>query len=250
MPTQLQFFDMSVSVTAPVGYTQPLPIPLGPNRQPNDLRLAFISASGASGGAMLEMQMFPDPPTGFTAAYSFSPGHETHGAYYRRLTATDTDNVNVDWDRPTNWQHFMLATLTARGVSPTSTPTGGSLTLNQAQGDTAVTVSSVTVPGAGVMLFFVGSVPNPWVLSGVVPSWAVSLGVPTGWTNLVATDKSGLTFFQYGTDPSLIVAAKTFTSAGSTGSVAFPSAQGSPAFAGLYLFLTASSDVSVSVGAA
>lgn len=250
MPTQLQFFDMSVSVTAPVGYTQPLPIPLGPNRQPNDLRMAFVSASGVSGGAMLEMQMFPDPPTGFTAAYSLNPGHETHGAYYRRLAAADTDNVNVDWDRPANWQHFMFATLTARGVSPTSTPTGGSLTLSQTQGDTTLTAASVTVPGAGVMLFFAGTIPDPWINSGVAPSWAVSLGAPTGWTNLVATDKSGLTFFQYGNDPSLIVVAKVFTSSGSTGSVAFPSAQGAAAFTGLYLFLTASADVSVSVGAA
>jgi hypothetical protein len=99
------------------------------------------------------------------------------------------------------------------------------------------------------MIFVAGNVPSPWVTSGITP-WAVSLGVPTGWTNLVATDKSGLTFFQYGTDPSLIVVAKTFASAGSTGAVAFQSAQGAGAFAGLYLFLTASSDASVSVGAA
>lgn len=249
MATPIQFFDMSVSVTAPTGYTQPLPVTLGPNGQPNDLRLAFISASGISGSTMLEMQLQPDPPTGYATAYSLNPGDETHGAYYNRLTAGETD-TSVDWDRPTNWQHFMFATLTARGVSPTSTPTGGSLTLTQSQGDTTLTAASVTVPSAGVMVFFAGSVPNPWVTSGVAPSWAVSLGAPTGWTNLVATDKSGSTFFQFGTDPSLIVVAKVFTSSGSTGSVAFQTAQGSPAFAGLWMFLTASADVSVSVGGA
>ncbi|HEX4395434.1 MAG TPA: hypothetical protein VH084_28470 [Mycobacterium sp.] len=241
---------MSVSVTPPTGYTQPLPIPLGPNRQANDLRLAFISASGVSGGALLEMQLQPDPPTGFTAAYSLNPGHETHAAYYRRLTATDADTVNVDWDKPTNWQHFLFATLTARGVSPTTNPTGGSLSLKQTQGDTTVAAASVTVPGAGVMVFLMGTVPDPWVTSGVAPSWAISLGAPTGWTNLVATDKSGATFFQYGTDPSLIVVAKTFSASGTTGVVSFPSAQGAAAFAGLYLFLTPASDSTVSVGAA
>jgi hypothetical protein len=250
MPTQLQFLDMSVSITPPGGYLQPLPIPLGPNRSPNDLRLAFITTSGVTGGAMLELKMTPDPPTGFTAAYSLSPGVETHGVYYRRLASTDTDNVNVNWARPTSWQHFMFATMTVRGVSPTSSPTGGWLKLSQTSGDTALVASSVTVPGPGVMIFFAGTIPDPWAVSGVAPSWGVSLGAPTGWTNLVATDKSGSTYYQYGTDPSLIAVAKTFTSAGSTGTVSFPSAQGAPAFTGLYVFLTASSDVSVSVGAA
>lgn len=249
MPGQVSFFDMAVSLTPPVGYTQPLPVTLGPNREPNDIRVAFISGSGSSGNAMLEMQMFPDPPTGFTAAYSLSPGHETHGVYYRRLAASDADTVNVTWDKPTQWQHFMFGTLTARGVSPTSTPTGGSLRITQTQGDTTATAGSVTVPGPGTMIFFVGAVTNPWATSGA-PTWAVSLGAPTGWTNLTATDKSGTTFYQYSNDPSLIVVAKTFTSAGTTGPVVFQTSQGAPAFAGLYLFLTAAADVSAVVGAA
>ena len=41
MATPISFFDMSVSVTPPTGYVQPLPITVGPNGQPNDLRLAF-----------------------------------------------------------------------------------------------------------------------------------------------------------------------------------------------------------------
>jgi hypothetical protein len=74
--------------------------------------------------------------------------------------------------------------------------------------------------------------------------------VPTGWTHLVATDKSGLTFYQYDTSPSLVVAGKAFTTSGSTGSVVFPTAQGAPAFAGLYVFLTPAADVSATIGAA
>lgn len=249
MASSISFFDMSVSITPPTGYVQPLPVTVGPNGQPNDLRLAFISGSGVSGGAMLEVALQPDPPTGYTAAYSLSPGHETHGAYFNRLTAGEAD-TSVDWDKPTNWQHFMYATLTARGVSPTSTPTGGSLSLTQSQADTTLSAASVTVPGPGVMIFFAGAVPDPWVQSGIAPSWAVSLGAPTGWTNLVATTNSGTTFFQFDTNPSLIVAAKVYTSSGSTGTVSFQSAQGAAAFAGLWMFLTASSDVSVSVGAA
>jgi hypothetical protein len=249
MAASISFFDMSVSVTPPTGYLLPQPVTLGPNWQPNDIRILMVSASGVSGNAMLELAMQPDPPSTFTAGYALALGVETDGVYYRRLVAGDND-TSVSWDKPTNWQSYMFATLTARGVSPTSTPTAGSLTLSQSQGDTTVAASSVTVPGAGVMIFLAGSIPNPWVDSGVVPAWAVSLGAPTGWTNLVATDKSGNTFFQFGTDPSLIAVAKVFTSSGSTGSVSFPSAQGSAAFSGLWMFLTASADVSVSVGGA
>jgi hypothetical protein len=67
---------------------------------------------------------------------------------------------------------------------------------------------------------------------------------------LVATDKSGANFYQYDTNPALIVVAKVFTTSGTTGSVSFQSAKGAAAFAGLYMFLTASSDVAVSLGAA
>lgn len=245
MSTLLQFFDMSVQTKAPDGYREPLPITLGPNWQPNDLRLAFITASGQSGESSLEMVMNPDPPTGFAAAYSLNPGHETHGVYYRRLASGDADNVSVNWSKPTGWQHFMFALLTVRGVNPSSTPSGGWLKLNQTEGDTTAVASSVTVPGAGTMVFMAGAVQSPWSDGG--PDWSVSLGAPTGWTNLVATDKSGINFYQYSIDPSLIVVAKNFSAAGSTGSVSFPTSRGRPAFTGLYLFLTPAADLSVTL---
>ena len=244
---QFLFFDKSVSVTPPGGHAEPLPITLGPGRQPNDLRLMFISASaaGRGGETSLTMKMSPNPPTGFTAAYFLSPS-ETHGVYYRRIQTGDVD-ASVSWPKPSGWQHFMHGLLTVRGHSPTVNPTAGSLTVIQTGGDTSATVSSVTVPGAGTMLFFVGNVPTPGGTGW--PAWAVAMGVPTGWTHLEATDKSGQNFYAYGTEPSIVVFAKSFIGAGSTGAVSIPTARGGPAFAGLWMFLTPASDVTGSVGA-
>lgn len=247
MPAQFEFFDMAVSLAPPNGHLEPLPLTLGPNWQPNDIRLFFVSASGADGSTTLTMSMVPTSPTGFTAAYSLNPTSETHGVYYRRLVAGDTD-TSVAWTKPSGWRHFMLATLTVRGVSPTTNPTGGSLDgITHVGADAFATVPSVAVPAAGSMVFFVGNVPSP---AGGWPSWAVATGVPTGWKHLVATDKSGLGFYPYDTNPSLVVAGKAFSAAGSTGSTVFPTAQGAPAFAGLYVFLTPAPDVSAVIGAA
>jgi hypothetical protein len=241
---------MSVSVTPPGGYQEPLPVTLGPNWQPNDVRLVFVSGSGSDAGSdiTLNMAMNSDPPTGYTSAYSLDAGKETHGFYYRRLTPSDVD-TSISWIKPATWRHFMFALLTVRGVSPTANPTAGTLKLTQTAGDTSLSSASVVVPGAGTAVLFAGSasIPSggsPW------PSWAISLGVPTGWTGLVATDKSGATYYPYGTDPSLVVVGKSYASAGSTGAVAFPSAQGGAAFAGLYAFLTPAADVSVTLVAA
>lgn len=242
----LNFFDMAVSTTPPAGHLEPLPLTLGPNRQPNDVRLFLISASGSGSSTTLMMQMNPDAPTGFTAAYSLNPGVETEGVYYRRILASDVD-TSVNWVKPPGWRHFMLSTLTVRGVSPTAAPTGGRLKVAYTGGAATATVSSVTVPTAGTMLFFIGTVPDPgdgWA------SWAVSMGAPTGWTNLVATDKSGTTFYAFDDNPGLMVVAKSYTTSGSTGSVSVPVALGQPAFAGLYMFLQPAVDVSGTIGAA
>lgn len=249
MPAQLQFFDMSVSITPPTGHLEPLPVTLGPNWQPNDIRLVFVSASGAgsTGETNMMMSLNPDPPTSFATAYSRNPGKETHGVYYRRLAPGATD-ATVYWTKPAGWRHFMFAALTVRGVSPTANPTGGTLTVTHIGAATTATASSVSVPGAGAMVLFAGNVPTPAKIPW--PNWAVSLGVPSGWTNLVATDKSGDTFYEYATDPSLIVVGKSFPSAGSTGSVSFPTGQGAPSFAGMYAFLTPAADVSATIGAA
>jgi hypothetical protein len=250
MPTQLQFFDMAVSITPPSGHLEPLPVTLGPNWQPNDIRLMFVSASasaasGAETNVMLSLS--PEPPTGFTATYARNPGAETHGVYSRRLAAGDVD-TSVYWTKPAGWRHFMFSTITVRGHHPATNPTGGTLRATHVGADTFATISSVTVPAAGAMLFFLGNVPTPHTIPW--PTWAVATGVPTGWTHLAATDKSGQDFYQYDTSPSLVVVGKTFTGSGSTGSVVFPTAQGAPAFSGLWAFLTPAPDASAAIVAA
>jgi hypothetical protein len=247
----LSFFDMSVSVTPPTGHREPLPITLGPNWQPNDIRLIFMSASGSGDSAetTIMMPMIPDPPATFTTAYSLNPGRETHGVYWRRLAAGDEDTA-VAFAKPQGWRHFMLATVTVRGASPTASVSAGSLAVTYLIDDatTSGTVSSAPVPGAGAMLLMLGSIPSP--SKSAWPKWAVSTGVPSGWSHLVATEKSGADFFQYDTSPSLMVVGKSFASSGSTGVVSFPASLGAPAFASMYAFITAAADVSVTVGAA
>lgn len=246
MATPISFLDMSVNLSPPGGHLEPLPLTLGPNWVPNDLRVLFVTAAGADSDVTTTLPMTPDPPTGFTTPYSINPGHETYGAYYRRLLIGD-NATSVAFYRPKQWRYFMYTLLTARGVGPTFTPTAGRLVVSYTAGATTASVTSVTVPGAGVMVFMLGTVPD--AESGN-PSWATSMGAPTGWTNLVATDKSGATFYAYETNPSLMVVAKTYTTSGTTGAVSVPVAVGQPAFAGMYMFLQASADVSVVVGAA
>lgn len=251
MPASVSFFDMAASVTPPDGYLEPQPILLGSNGQFNDVRLAFISASATESNASsqavtLTTGMTSDPPTGFTAAYSLNPGVETQGVYYNVLASGDADS-SVAWTKPSGWRHFILATVTARGVNPAAVPVAGALTVSYTVGDATATVSSVSVPASGTMLFCLGTVPDP---EGNWPSWAVSMGVPTGWTHLVATEKSGTNFFPYDANPNLMVVAKSFASSGSTGSVAVPVAPGGPAFVGMYAFVQPAPDVSVTVGAA
>lgn len=246
MPATVSFFDMEVNITPPGGHAQPVPITLGANWQPNDYRLLFVSASGANNDITLMVPMDADPPTGFTTAYSIDPGVETRGVYYNLLAFADTD-TSVAFPKPPNWRDFMFGTLTARGASPTTAPIGGALTTSYTVGATTATVASVTVPAAGTMVFFLGCVADP---EGGWPSWPSSIGVPTGWTPLVATDKSGVTYYQYDTNPAICIVGKSYSTSGTTGSVAFPVTQGSPAFTGMYAFLQPALDVSVAVGAA
>lgn len=253
MPAVLQFFDMSVSVTPPSGHLEPLPITLGPNWQPNDIRLICLSASGADSKNTIATPTSPSPPTGFTAAYSLSPTAETHAVFWRRLVAGD-NSTGVFWPKPEGWRHFMHAAVTVRGATPSAAPTAGSLsdpgdiTYVTADSTTSASLASVTVPAAGTMVFVLGDVAAPQTAKW--PNWAVALGTPTGWQNLAATENSGEGFYQYDTNPALVMFAKSYASAGSTGTVSVPAGQGSPAFAGMYCFLAPAADVSVSIAAA
>jgi hypothetical protein len=245
----LQFFDMSVSMTPPTGHQEPMPVTLGPNWQPGDLRLMFISAlATATSGAETEadIPMAPDPPTGFTASYSREPGWGTHGTYFRRLVTGD-NSAGVVFPKPAGWRQFMLSFLTVRGASPTAAPTAGNLRITSSAGTATATAPSISVPAAGTMVFFAGNTPSPE--STPWPNWGVAMGAPTGWTNLVASEKSGQTFYQYSTDPAVIVVANTYASSGSTGTVTFPTARGKPAWAGMWAFVTPAADVSAAIGA-
>lgn len=245
MPATISFFDMEATTTAPTGYQEPVPLTLGANWQPNDIRLLFISAEAVQNGITTPVPMKNDPPTGFLSAYTANTGFETRGVYYRRLAAGDPDS-SITFPKPSEWREYMFATATVRGVDPTVAPVAGLLKVTSVAGDSTCSVASVTVPAAGTMAFMLGSVPDPgagW------PSWAVSMGVPTGWTPLIATDKSGSTFYPYDDTPGLNVVGKSYSTSGTTGAVAFPIALGSPAFAGMYVFLRPAPDVSVSIGA-
>lgn len=249
MSGEMSFFDMSVSVSPPTGHLQPMPITLGPNWQQNDIRLFFVVGGGSDGSFALDMSMNPDPPTGFTSAYSLSANRATYGAHYRRLQAGDED-TSVNWAKPASWEYFWTATLTVRGVSPASNPTGGTLGVTYETSDDtdSATVDSATVPGSGAMILFIGSVAaperSPW------PHWAVSLGTPTDWTHLVATDKSGDTFDEFDTNPAVLVVGKSYSSSGSTGTITVPASKGSPAFASMYVHLPAAPEVDFTVGSA
>lgn len=247
MPAIIDFFDMEATVTAPTGYAEPVPLTLGANWQPNDIRFLFIcaEATGDSGSTTTPIAMFPDPPTGFTAAFSLNPGFETKGVYYRRLISGDSD-TNVFFPKPQGWREYMFATVTARGVDPATAPIAGATTPSYTGGDTSISVASVTVPAAGTMVLFLGTLPNP---GGGQPSWAVATGVPTSWKPMVATDKSGTTYYATDPNPSLNLVGKSYSTSGTTGAVLFPAVNGAPAMAGMYMFVRPAPDVSVAIGA-
>lgn len=246
----VEFFDMAVSLTPPTGHVEPYPLLLGPNWRPNDVRLLMVSASGQNDAGLTAsaMEMRDDPPTSFSTAYALYPTDETEGVYYRRLISGDADS-SVSWEKPSGWRHFVWATLTARGLNPAVNPVGGRLSVTHTVASGAATVASVTVPAAGIMIFCLGTVPDPGS-GGLRPKWAAPINVPSSWTHLVATDKSGNTFFEFDTNPHILVVAKSFTAGGSTGAVTFPVGLGSPAFCGLWCFVRVAQDTAITVGAA
>lgn len=245
---KISFFDMEATVTPPNGYAEAVPVTLGANWQPNDIRFLFIcaEATGDSDSTTTPIAMFPDPPTGFTPAFSLNPGFETKGVYYRRLVAGDAD-ASIAFPKPQGWREYMFATVTARGVDPATAPIAAETTPSYTGGDTSISVASVTVPAVGTMVLFLGTLPNP---GGGQPSWAVATGVPTGWSAMVATDKSGATYYPFDANPSLNLVGKSYATSGTTGAVLFPAVNAAPAMAGMYMFVRPAPDVSVSIGAA
>lgn len=249
-PATISFFDMEVSVTSPTGPFVPVPLTLGANWQPNDVRVLFVSAqatdSGQANDITVPLPMYPDPPTGFTAAYSLDPGFETQGVYYRYLQSGDEDQQLV-FPLPPGWREYMFSTVTVRGVNPAVAPVAGVTSPTSITASGVINVASVSFTAPGTMVFMLGTVPDP---GGGWPSWATATGIPTGWTGLVATDKSGPTFYPYDTNPSLNLVGKAYSSSGSTGSVPFPCTSGAPCMVGMYAFFEPAPVVTVTVGVA
>lgn len=263
MPAQLQFFDMDASVTPPSAYQAPVTIGLGTNYQPNDIRFYcnyWMYMYTPDGGAHVNAGNNSVQPPGWTTinprTLTQDPSSlqfETEGwgsASWLRLTASSapTSIVPSTVSFPSMMYQWATAEFTVRGVDPTSTPT---LTGLAALGESVPTAASLTVPSAGTMVIWVSAAvftPNPGVAGGSSGFLAVanSIGVPTGWTPLVATDNSGATFYQYDNNPSCMVIAKTFTTSGSTGSITFPTGPTSACnFQGIAIFLKAAPDVSI-----
>lgn len=245
MPATISFFDMAVSVTPPTGHLEPVPLTLGPNWQQNDIRTLIVAGCATEDGQTAPVPMTPDPPTGFPAIYNMaaSPGFSTQGVYYRRLVTGDAD-TSVTFPKPPGWYNYLFTTITARGCDPSTAPVAGRLSWSHRRGDTTFTVPSVTVPAAGAMLFVMATVPDP---DG---GWPVAMGIPTGWTHLVATDKSGTNYYAYSADPSVMVIGKNYASSGTTGTVTVPCGVGTPAFVGMYVFFRPAPDVTTAIGAA
>jgi hypothetical protein len=247
----LSFFDMAVSNTPPNGHLETTPLTLGANWSPNDIRVLMLHAEGQdANGLSLPMPVTPDPPTGFAAAYRLAPSadQESIGVFWRRLVTGDTD-TSVAWRKPPGWANFNWATLTIRGADPTSVPAAGRFTVTYVPGDAAALTSSVTVPAAGTMVFFLGTSPDRGT-GGIFPNSAASMGLSDTWKHLAATDKSGANFDTNTSSPSIIVVGKSYASAGATGQVPIPVAFGSPTFVALYLFVRPAQDVTIPVGAA
>jgi hypothetical protein len=271
MPAQIEFFDMEASTT-PLGWLSPIPVTLGPNWQPNDIRvfcnLWFLMFSDTLGDIYVGNQgIVPPGFTGIVADTTFaetltdtntngSGGHQTYSVIapgygsisWRRLVAGDTDTfiqpTAAQWLTPNGAVAYATAIFTIRGVNPGYTPATGGLswtnspwdgityTLSgqtdewtQSTGLMSNQASSVTVPAAGTMVMWLSTTAIPTIgtyYPAVGGTTGCSMGVPTGWTPLVATANSGSTYYPYDTNDASQVIAKTYSSSGSTGTVTVP----------------------------
>lgn len=285
MPAQLQFFDMEASLPAAQTVNQPVPVTLGSNWQPGDIRVFFQLWyqpvwNSTTGRFYLAVTQFQgqDPHFSFynydeTTPYTGPNGLSIPAGYssvsnnagvggalgcavaYRRLVAGDT-NTFVTYAFPAAMTVFATIFFTVRGVDPawTGTGNGGVLTWDAT---TVTKVNSQPVPGAGTLVYFATSYPKPAAVSSNAPPWAsatytgLSLGEPTGWTNLVATSGSGNSFYVYVSNSSALAVAKAYTGPTSTGAVTFEAGAGSnPAVDGMYMWFKPAPDVAGIAGSA
>ena len=213
MPAKLQFFDMEI-LTPPSGPYIPIPIALGPNWQPGDIRLCFQAAYVENATARLVKL-----PPGYTEVFYSDPWELSIS--YRRLQPGDT-NTFVQYDSASGAYKIWTATmLTVRGAHPSSAPTGA-LGGSGPSGQTTIPTMSSTggtaaypsfsIPAAGAAVLWAFTCPG-----NAVNVSAASVGCPAGWTNLVATDSSGATYTPFSGASATMLAAKAFSSSGSSG---------------------------------
>lgn len=246
MPAKMQFQDMTATCNVPSSIYVPIPIPTGPNWQPNDIRICCAVASDAVG-----TNNYIIVPPGYTSIHQTAPP-TNQIVSYRRLQPGDTDTF-VQYTQPSNILVFVNAIISARGASLTSAPTAGTATVGTLPASSTtggtVPVTSVTVPSAGTMVLWFWAYAPQGASGQIITS--MSIGCPAGWTNLVATDGSGTNFTPFNGSPNTMLVAKSFTSAGSTGTINVQyGAEVNAVLGARWIFIPAAVDVSATAGSA
>jgi len=245
MPAQPQVFDMTAVNAAPTSVYVPVPIELGPNWQPNDVRLTCILTPNISG----TINNIHTPPGYTSLAQNVGLNLDIT---YRQLQPGDT-NTFIQFSQPSNMQEFSFGMITVRGANPASAPSAayiGPVTIptTSSTGGTA-SLSSISVPSAGTMVLWFAGAAKQGTAGQILTS--CSLGCPAGWTNLVATDGSGATFTAFSGSASTMLVAKSFSSSGSTGTINVGyGAQTNAFIQASWMFIPAAPDVSGVSGAA
>lgn len=191
MPAQIQFFDMETSASTP-GFQEAIPVTLGPNWQPNDIRVFcnyWFFNYPAVGGQPEFFGNFGLVPAGFTGFgpngtstqtvvdssnhISYTMLLQGYGAIsYRRLIAGDVDTfvqpTIASWPTTSSVSGYASAAFTIRGVAPSSAPLLGALsmptsTFSWSDADYTFLVldnniaQSISVPSAGTMVLWASS---------------------------------------------------------------------------------------------
>jgi hypothetical protein len=198
-------------------------------------------------------------PPGFNTKGSILPtdGDQELGysVSWRRLLAGDT-NTFIVYSLPAAMSVFSTCFFTVRGVDPAWTGSGVDWGLLSFPNSSSInTASSVSIPGAGTMVYIVTSYPAPAGNNSASAPWVAaqntgaSMDAPTGWTNLVATSSSGTTYFPFYSNASAMAMAKSYTGAGSTGSVSITAGPAvNPIFDGPWIWFKAAPDVIATAG--
>lgn len=263
MPAQLQYFDMEVITELPKSVFEHIPITQGPNWQPNDIRLVFVTydrSKPASDGSLLIYNPQTVPPSGFTTAYAQSGsdyGRYIFYLFWQRFAPGFTQSGYLNWN-VTGLRWLTAAFITVRGVDPATNPTGASAGFTAQTTDPFKgTLASVSVPFAGAAVLFANSYPGNYLGAGAGPSvvQGCSLNVPVGWTHLVSTPGSGPDFRTYAADLGILAAARNYASSGSTGPVVIPTGwlwpaweQNSVGTTATVVFVKPAPDVTTSAG--